>query len=478
MFNRLLKKLTVFIIILTTVSISCFAYSDIATGQSLDITAQGAILIDLDTDTILYKRNMNKQCRPASLTKMMTLLVAYEQTAGRHNELITLTKEMIDVPSGSSDANLKVGDMISLYDLFYAMMLPSGNDAAKAIAYVVSGNEENFANLMNDKAKALGMKDSNFKNAHGFDEDGHYTTTYDLALLSEALCENSELVKIFSSYKYTATIYSNGNQNLPSSQTYYNSNNLLNPNKSIYMPGYKGIKTGFTKLAGNCLASYYEKDGRRLVAVVTFCEQNQRDNDMVTLLNYGIKNFDTLNLREVFSSKRIVVDLENAEASDESNGQLELYLQHPEEDKYITLSASEGKRIRTFDESALSIRYPVLQAPQKAGDEVGTVEYIYNNQTIYSATAKASRNVDAEIESPMDLVSLGIKGRARFSLGFLTSKYFLIPLIIIIALFLIGFLFIKTRRRQFLRVRTRQQNGIGRTQRKRNSSRPGNRPMV
>ena len=199
---------------------------------------------------------------------------------------------------------------------------------------------------------------------------------------------------------------------------------------------------------------------------------------MVTLLNYGIKNFDTLNLREVFSSKRIVVDLENAEASDESNGQLELYLQHPEEDKYITLSASEGKRIRTFDESALSIRYPVLQAPQKAGDEVGTVEYIYNNQTIYSATAKASRNVDAEIESPMDLVSLGIKGRARFSLGFLTSKYFLIPLIIIIALFLIGFLFIKTRRRQFLRVRTRQQNGIGRTQRKRNSSRPGNRPMV
>ena len=244
------------------------------------------------------------------------------------------------------------------------------------------------------------------------------------------------------------------------------------------MAGYKCIKTGFTKLAGNCLSSYYEKDGRRLVAVVTFCEQKQRDSDMAILLNYGIKNFDTLNLREVFSSKRIVVDLENAEISDESNGQLELYLQHPEEDKYITLSASEGKRIRTFDESAISIRYPVLQAPQRAGDEVGTVEYIYNNQTIYSAKAKASRNVDAEIKSPMDLVSLGIKGRARFSLGFLTSKYFLVPLIIIVALFLIGFIFINTRRRQFLRVRTRQQNGIGRTQRRRNSSRPGNRPMV
>ncbi len=478
MFNRLFKKLACAIIILINISVPCFAYSDIATGQSINITAQGAILIDLDTDTILYKRNMNKQCRPASLTKMMTLLVAYEQTLGRHNELVTLTNEMIEVPSGSSDANLKSGDMISIYDLFYAMMLPSGNDAAKALAYVVSGNEENFANLMNDKAKELGMKDSNFKNAHGFDADGHYTTTYDLALLSEALCENPELIKIFSAYKYTATIYSNGNQNLPSSQIYYNTNDMLNPNKSIYMAGYKGIKTGFTKLAGNCLASYYEHEGRRLIAVVSFSEQKHRDSDMATLLNYGLKNFDTLNLREVFSSKRIVVDLENAESSDESNGQLELYLQHPEEDKYITLSASEGKRIRTFDESALSIRYPVLQAPQRAGDEVGTVEYIYNNQTIYSATAKASRNVDAEIESPMDLVSLGIKGKARFSLGFLSSKYFLIPFITIVALFLIAFTFIKIRKRQFLRVRTRQQNGIGRTQRRRNSSRPGNRPMV
>lgn len=478
MYNRFLKKVISILFILIIITVPVFAYDDIATGQSLDLTANGAILIDLDTDTILYKRNMNKQCCPASLTKMMTLLVAYEQTSGRHNEIVTLTNKMIEVPKGSSSANLKNGDMISIYDLFYAMMLPSGNDAAKALAYVVSGSEENFANLMNDKAQQLGMTNSHFKNAHGFDEDGHYTTTYDLALLSEALCENEELVKIFSTYKYTATVYSNGNQNNPSSQTYYNTNELLKPNSKLYFDGYKGIKTGFTKLAGNCLAGYYEKDGRRLVAVITFSEQYKRDTDMTKLLNYGLDSFDTLNLREVFSSKRIIVDLENAENSDESNGQLELYLNHPAEDKFMTVTSAVGKKIRTFDESVITVRYPVLQAPQRAGDDVGIVEYIYNNEVIYSATAQASRTVDAEVESPKDLVPLDIKAKPRISFAFLTSKYFLIPLAVIIILAVLAFMMVYTRRRQALRIRARQKNGITRTERRRNSTRPGNRTML
>ncbi len=473
-----LKKAVCAVIVLIIVTVPCFAYDDIATGQTVNITAEGAILVDLDTDTILYKRNMNKQCRPASLTKMMTLLVAYEQTAGRHNELVSLTNKMISVPKGSSSANLKDGDMISIYDLFYAMMLPSGNDAAKALAFVVSGSEEDFAKLMNEKAQELGMVNTNFKNAHGFDADGHYTTTYDLALLSEALCEIPELVKIFSAYKYTATIYSNGDKNSPSSQTYYNTNNLLNPNKDVYFEGYKGIKTGYTSLAGNCLAGYYEKDGRRLVAVITFSNQKQRDPDMTKLLNYGLNNFDTLNLREVLSAKRIVVDVENAESSDESNGQLELYIQHPKDDMFVTVTSSEGKKIRNFDESVLSIRYPNLKAPQSAGDTVGVVEYIYNNEVIYSAPAEASRNVDAEIQSPKDLVSMGIEGKPRFSWGFLGSSYFLTPLIIIIVLALAVAIFIYTRKRQARRIRARQKNGIGRMERRKNSSRPGNRPMI
>ncbi len=479
MINRIFKKLICFILALLIIITPVYAYNDAATGQSLNITAKGAILVDLNTDTILYKRYSDVAIRPASMTKMMTLLVAWEQTKDRFDEVVSLTKEMIEVPAGSSSANLNAGDKISIYDLFYGMMLPSGNDAAKALAYIVSGNEENFALLMNQKAKELGMNRSSFKNAHGFDEDGHYTTPYDLALLCEELCENEELVKIFSSYKYTMTVYPNGDMASPSKQTVYNTNDMLNRNSKNYFDGFKGIKTGFTKLAGNCLAGYYEKDGRRLIAIVANSEPTMRDPDMKTLIKYGLNSFDTLNLNEVFSTKKIIVDLENASTGDESNGQLELYLQHPNEQKYITLSKSEGTKIRTFDENTVSIRYPVVNAPVKSGQQVGVVEFVYDNQVIYSAPALASRNVDAEIESPKDLVSLGIKGKIRVSFGFLTSKYFLIPVISIVALILLAGGFLYLRRRQVMRMRARQKNGMARRRNRRRppSSRTNNRML-
>ncbi|MBE7092295.1 MAG: D-alanyl-D-alanine carboxypeptidase [Clostridiales bacterium] len=465
MFNKFFKNFICLMLALFVLTMPVYAYNDLSTGQSLNITAKGAILVDINTDIILYKRYMDVAIRPASMTKMMTLLVAWEQTKDRQNEIVSLTKEMIEVPDGSSSANLNVGDKVSIHDLFYGMMLPSGNDAAKALAYIVSGNEKNFALLMNDKAKELGMNKSSFKNAHGFDEDGHYTTPYDLALLCQVLCENEELIKIFSSVKYTMTVYPKGDMNAPTKQTVYNTNNMINKNSAEYFEGFKGIKTGFTKLAGNCLAGYYEKDGRKMVAVVANCDPTMRDSDMRALLNYGIKTFDTLNLNEIFATKKIVVDLENASLGDESNGQLELYLQHHEESKYITLSKSEGTKIRTFDENTVSIRYPVVSAPVKSGQQVGTVEFVYDNEVIYSAPALASRMVDAEIESPKDLVSLGIKGKIRVSFGFLTSRYFLIPLFSFVALagFVYGFLLL--RKRQVMRVRARQKNGMARRRR-------------
>ncbi len=476
MFNKFFKKFICFILALFIIITPVYAYNDLATGQSLNITAKGAILVDLNTDAILYKRYSDVAIRPASMTKMMTLLVAWEQTKDRQDEIVSLTKEMIEVPKGSSSANLNTGDKVSIKDLFYGMMLPSGNDAAKALAYIVSGNEQNFALLMNDKAKELGMNKSSFKNAHGFDADGHFTTPYDLALLCEELCENEELVKIFSSVKYTMTVYPKGDMNAPTKQTVYNTNVMINKNSAEYFEGFKGIKTGYTNLAGNCLAGYYEKDGKRMVAVVANCDQKMRDKDMRALLNYGLNNFDTLNLNEVFASKKIVVDLENASLADESNGQLELYLQHEEEAKYLTVSKSEGTKIRTFDENTVSIRYPVVSAPVMSGEQVGMVEFVYDNEVIYSAPALASRTVDAEIPSPKDLVPLDIKGKIRISFGFLLSKYFLIPLITIVVLCALFFGFIYLKKKQAMRVRARQKNGMARRRRS-SSARQNNRML-
>ncbi len=470
----------VIIFILCTTCV--LAVSDASTGAAVGISATGAVLIDLDTDTILYKNNMNQQCRPASLTKMMTLLVAYEKYKDKLNETVTLTSEMISVPSGSSTANLMAGDRITVYDLLYAMMLPSGNDAAKALAFLFGSTEEEFVGLMNDEAQKLGMNNTRFANTHGFDDDNHYTTTYDLALLSCALCRNQELVKIFSSYVHRAEVYRE-QANLTDNDdkttgkatvTFYNTNTMLNPRGAGYFEGLKGIKTGYTSKAGNCLASYYEKNDRRLVCVVTNDNQGERDNDTRKLINYGLTAFDTFDLSLVMGKRSYIVDVNGSDEKDESNGQLELYLQKTDS-KYITVSKADGEKIRNLQNS-VTVRKPVVNAPVRIGDNVGDIEFIFNGQSLYSAPALAARNVDAQISSPADLVPLGIKGKIRVSFKFLTNKYFLIPFITLLVLGLGGFAAVKLKKRRIARVRARQRTLGGRRTSVRNgSSRPGSR---
>lgn len=444
-------------------------------GSAPSITAKYAVLVDADTDTILYRKNMNDRIRPASLTKMMTLLVSFEQNKQRLNDFITVTAEMIDVPAGSSSANLCDGDMISIHDLFYAMMLPSGNDAAKVLAYVTSGSETAFAELMNAKAAELGMENTHYENAHGFDQDGHYTTAYDLSLLARKLCATPELVDVFSAYRYTAAVYPGGDMNNKKEMEYYNTNTMLNPNSQAHLDGLKGIKTGYTVLAGNCLASYMEKDNRHLVSIVAFSDQGSRDNDTRALFRYGRESFDTFDKDTVFSSKRIVVDVENADPGDESNGQLELYLEPGTSSGFMTVSKDDGSKIRTFQNSVITVRYPTVTAPVTAGDYVGDVEFVYNSEVVYTARALASRTVDANTVSPSDLVSLGIKGKTRISFGFLSNRYFLIPFFSVVALALIFWGGITVRRRRAKQVRSRQRNV---TRKKQSSTRPGNRTML
>lgn len=474
------RKISASLVIIFTLFISLFgfdtsAYSDISNGTALGITAQYAILIDADTDTILYRKSINSQIRPASLTKMMTLLVAYEQNVDRLDEFVSVTSEMIDVPAGSSSANLCDGDLISYRDLLYAMMLPSGNDAAKCLAFATSGSEESFAELMNSTANELGMASTHYVNAHGFDVDNHYTTVYDLSLLAKKLCSVPELVEVFSSYKYTASVYSGGDMNSKKELVYYNTNTMLNPNSQAHLDGLKGIKTGYTSLAGNCLASYLEKDGRHLIAVVAFADQGSRDSDTQKLFSYGLKSFDTFDQNEVFPAKRVVVDVINADPEDSSNGQLELYLEQDENGTYMTVPKDESSKIRTFQTNTVTVRYPTVTAPVISGDYVGNVEFVYNSEVIYTAKAYATRTVDSANDTIADLVSLGIKGKIRISFGFLTNKYFLIPFISVVSLILLIWIGISLHRHRTKRIRSRQRNV---TRKKSNSSRPGNRTML
>ena len=195
-------------------------------------------------------------------------------------------------------------------------------------------------------------------------------------------------------------------------------------------------------------------------------------------IDYGLNSFDTFDLVEVFGAKTYIVDAANADAADESNGQLTLYLEDAPEPKFITVSKSDGTKIRALQD-IVTVRKPAVSAPIFSGDYVGNIEFVYNGEIIYTARALASRDIDADIQSPADLVSLGIKGKIRVSFAFLTEQYFLIPAVSILVLAVLIIAFVTVKRRQVSRVRSRQKNVLGRRQkRRRPGDRPGNRTML
>lgn len=208
----------------------------------------------------------------ASTTKIMTALVALEY--GNLEDEVIITKEAVGI-EGSS-IYLREGEIMSLEDLLYGLMLRSGNDAAVAIAIHVGGNLENFIDLMNKKAKEIGAVNTNFTNPHGLHDDLHYTTAYDLALITREAFKYEEFAKIAGTKSYISNRVENN--------YYYNKNKTLWEYK-----GGDGVKTGYTMRAGRCLVSSATRNGHRLIAV----SLNARDwfNDNYKLLDFGFENF-------------------------------------------------------------------------------------------------------------------------------------------------------------------------------------------
>ena len=207
---------------------------------ALDISAKSACVISADTGEIIYAENEKEKLSMASTTKIMTALLAIE--SGRLDETVTVSANA-QAQEGSS-IYLRTGERIILKDLVYGLMLNSGNDAAVAIAEHMSGSEDKFAELMTKRAKELGAVNTSFKNPNGLDEQGHYTTAYDLALIAAYAMKNEEFKKTVSTKSATAT--------LEDGEILYFSNH----NKLLKMyDGAVGVKTGFTKASGRCLVS-------------------------------------------------------------------------------------------------------------------------------------------------------------------------------------------------------------------------------
>ena len=263
----MLKKIISFVL-----SFAIFnAFATVSNGASLGVSAQSAVLICVNSGDVLYSKNENKRLPMASTTKIMTSLIALE--AAMPEREIVVNKDMISVEGTSM--GLLEGDSVSLFELVYGMMLQSGNDAANTVAYVLGGSPEGFAEMMNSRAKEIGMSNTNFVTPSGLDDENHYSTAYDMALLATECIKNPEFRSVCSQ-KSAKLTYGKP----PYLRTLTNHNKLLwKYSDSI------GIKTGFTKKSGRCLVSAAERNGIILVAVTLNAGDDW--NDHISMFEYG-----------------------------------------------------------------------------------------------------------------------------------------------------------------------------------------------
>jgi len=294
-FNSLKIALLIFLILFIPVPVHSKEESNILLP---DISAKSAILIEANTGQILFQKNPNLRCFPASTTKILTALVALskEKDLGK---LFKVSKSAIMIEPGSSSYYLNEGETISFQDALYAMLLISANDAANVIAENVAGSIQEFVKEMNQFAQNIGAKDSHFVNPNGLHNPQHYTTAYDLSLIARQAYKNETLRKIVSTVEYKVTTASMHKK--PDWQIIYNINKLLRKNSKYYYPYANGMKTGYTAQAKRCLIASAKKDNIELIAVILSSEDAFAD--AIKLFGYGFNNFKK---EELFKQNQIV----------------------------------------------------------------------------------------------------------------------------------------------------------------------------
>ncbi len=261
--------------------------------EGINVTTESAIVMEMSTGTVLYEKNSTEEHYPASITKVMTVMIALEHCD--LNEIVTFSKDSIDNTEGSGIAR-DYGEQMTMEDCLYAIMLASANECAYAVAEHVAGDIESFAELMNEKAAELGCVNTNFVNPHGLHDENHYTCCYDMALIGQAAYAN-ETFRIITGTKARM---------IPPTNKHEEETPLQNHNKLLhrYQSGnyvYKyctGGKTGYTTNANSTLITFAEKDGMKLVSVVMNTDRVSEWTDSIAMFNYGFDNFHMVNVAE------------------------------------------------------------------------------------------------------------------------------------------------------------------------------------
>lgn len=371
------KILPLILTLLLMMSTVCFA--------SVSVNADSAILLEKSTGKIIYEKNVDKKQFPASITKVLTALIVLEECE-LTDEVTVSANAVLSVPAGSSIAYLKAGEKFSVEQLLYAMLVPSGNDAANVLAEHVSGSVSEFAKKMNSKAKQLGVKNSNFVNANGLHDPEHYTTAEDMALIVQAAIKYDIFNTICATTKYTMPSTDIYKQTGDNPRIYETTNLLLidksqNTNaKNYYYEYATGIKTGYTSQAKNTLIASATKNNMDLICVllnVPAGDKISRYYDAKNLFEYGFANYSLV----PFTPPAIPdIEIEN------SNDKLQVSIAN-------TTNILTDKQL-SFDNLTPKISLKQgLQAPILKDAVIGSVEYEIDNQ-IYTFDLLAQNDVE------------------------------------------------------------------------------------
>ena len=329
------------------------------TVSDLAPNSKSAILLDATTGTILYKKNENERLAPASMTKVMSMLLIMEAIDGGS---LSLEDEVVisenAASMGGSQVYLQAGEVYQVKELLKGIAVASGNDAVVAMAEKVSGTVDDFVQRMNERAKELGAMDTNFVNPHGLDAENHYTTAYDMASFAKELLKHPTILQ------YTS-IYEDYLQKKDGSSIW-----LVNTNKLVrFYDGVDGLKTGFTTTAGYCLTATAKKNNLRLISVVMGAEtSDKRSSDTTSLLNYGFNTYKThvvLTSNDSLGIKRV------------ENGVLEKVDIVLKSDYVKLLKQTDAKPNVSFN-----VQVDSLVAPLKKGDVVGKAQVVDEHGTV------------------------------------------------------------------------------------------------
>ena len=323
--------------------------------------AKGVVLMEVSTGEIIYERDANVKNAPASMTKMMSMLLFMEAIEKGNISWDEKVKVSANASSmGGSQILLETNEIMTVTDLLKGVAIGSGNDATVALAERVGGTEDHFVQMMNEKVKKLGLKNTNFKNVHGLDEANHYSSAYDMAIIARELVKHEKILEFSSIY-----------------ETYLRANTdrkfwLVNTNKLVrFYQGVDGLKTGYTSEAGFCLTATAKKADMRLIAVV-FGEPDStmRNNEVSAMLDYGFN---------VYAIERVLSGESNIGTVEVVKGKREKAILVPKEDVNILYQKSVGKKNITY-----KVNVGKLHAPISKGDIVGNIDILENDKLIRS----------------------------------------------------------------------------------------------